>query len=250
VFRQYFFCRQVYSTRWQPLLKNPVAMNIWKLILYLEISILAAALISACDLRSPAAPAQTAEEALASTVTLTPSMVPATLAHTPKPSPTPTSTPIPFPTLTLTKRPSPTPRPSRTQIPSITPTAQTQDFFDLRLSIIAKHGEKDYLIFHIIVRNSQAIPVSFQILDSETGQATNLFEFSVSPIPNLCAEEETVGWKYYTTDKIYFEDLPPDYWNRIWGGPFSYLINIEPSTAQEKSIILTDPPTSCLNIVE
>lgn len=225
-------------------------MNISKLLLYLCLSLIAADFISACNLRFPEVPAQTEAGALTSPAKLTPSFVPATLTHTPPPSQTPTSTPAPSPTITRTTRPSLTPRPSPTPTPSTTPTAGPRDLFDLRRSLIAKHGEEDHLIFHIIVRNSQAIPSSIQILDAETGQVTDPFDLYVSPIPNLCAQEETVGWKYFKTDKIFFEDLPTDYWGRLWGASFSYLINVKQTTGQEESITLTDPPGSCVNIVE
>ncbi len=94
------------------------------------------------------------------------------------------------------------------------------------------------------------IPSSFQILDLETGQATELFGFSVSPIPNLCAQEEVVGWKYYKTDKIFFQDLPTDYWGRLWGVSFVYLINLWQTTGQIERIVRIDPPVGCVNIVE
>jgi hypothetical protein len=216
-------------------------MNYRNLCFLLGLALLAVGLISACNLASPQTSVQT-EDTLATAELSTPSIVPVEITQTPRPSPISTSTPTPVPTHTKAKRPLLT--------TSVMPTARPQDFLDLRESFIGKHGEKDHLIFHIIVRDSQAIPSSFQILDLETGQATDPFILSVSPIPNLCALEETVGWKYYKTDKIFFEDLPLDYWERLWRSSFNYLIKIKQTTGQEESIILTEPPASCVDIVE
>lgn len=154
------------------------------------------------------------------------------------------------PTLTTTKKLSPTPQPSRSPTTLITPTVVMGDKLDFRISLVAKHGEKDYLVFHFILKFSQVVPISFQIVDSDTGWTSFSFNISESPIPNLCTQEEINGWKFYMTDKAFFQDLPEDYWDRYLQDKFVYIVSLKQTSGYQETIALARPPGHCMDIVE
>jgi len=172
--------------------------------------------------------------------------VPSRLEVTPSPQ---VSSPTPSPSLTSTQA-SPTVLPTLTPTIESEPSPESQDSITIWESYIGLRGQEDHLIFHVITEATSLIPKSLQIVDSETGQATDAFPLQVSPFPNLCAAEPRKGKSYYRTQEVYFSDLPPDFWERLSGNAFTYLIELEQPSGEQVNIALTDEPASCTNLVE
>lgn len=145
---------------------------------------------------------------------------------------------------------------STTVAPVLTPTTLSNPSTEIRDSIriwesyIGLHGQEDHLIFHVITTDTSLIPKSFQIVDAETGQVTDSFPLQVSPFPNLCAAEPRKGKSYYRTEEIFFKDLPPDFWARLNGTSFTYVVEVEQPTGEQVSIAITDTPGGCMSLVE
>jgi hypothetical protein len=110
-------------------------------------------------------------------------------------------------------------------------------------------GQKDHLIFHVVTKNASTIPRSIQILDPDTGQATNSFPLEISPIPNLCTAQSMQDKSYFRTAEVFFEDLPPDFWERLMSTAFTYSVEIEEPTGEKRSIAIIEPPGGCMNLV-
>jgi hypothetical protein len=244
------FCREVYSTGGQALFKNLVAMNIWKLVLYLEISILVTALISACDLISPAVPAQTEEKALPSTITHTPSLVTATFTQTPTLAPTPTKTSLPSPTYSSTPKLSPTLPVIFTFTPSPTPPPTAKDKITLFLSFIGRHMVGDKFYFHVLLdrENADFVPISISITDQ--GQISGPFVLVEKSELQFCPSRATSNQSIFETGAIDKSDFPPDFWGRMVQEPFVYHIKIIEVTGAEEVIDITERPGICESIAE
>lgn len=213
-------------------------MNIWKPFLYLCLSFLAVTLISACNLRSAEAPAQTQEKALTATVSHIPSLTPPAFSRTPTLAPTPTKTSISSPA-----DPS-TPKPSSTSPPT------AKDSITLFLSFIGLHGVGDKIFFHVIVLDDDFEPKSIGILDVENGQVTGPFNLTESLKTHYCSHLERAGWKFYETEGVFLEDLPTDYWGRLMGDLFFYQIVIDQSLGMLETVELTEPPGMCTSIAQ
>ena len=131
-----------------------------------------------------------------------------------------------------------------------TSSPEVQDSISIWRSYIGLQGQEDHLIFHVVVEDTLLIPKSIQILDAETGQVTNLFPLRDSPFPNLCTAEPRQGKSYYRTEDVFFEDLPPDFWERLSGTSFTYLVELEQPMGEQVNIAITDTPGGCTNLVQ
>lgn len=145
---------------------------------------------------------------------------------------------------------SPTIRPVLTPTTLSTSSPELRDSISIWRSYVGLQGQQDHLIFHVITKDASFIPRSIQILDAETGQVTNSFPLQDSPIPNLCTATSVKGQSYYRTEDVFFEDLPQDFLDRLMGTAFTYLIEMEQPTGERVSIVLTDPPGGCTNLVQ
>jgi hypothetical protein len=144
---------------------------------------------------------------------------------------------------------------SPTVAPVLTPPASStspvvRDSIGIWESYIGLHGQKDHLIFHVITQDTPIIPRSIQILDRDTGQVTDSFPLEESPAPNLCAAEARKGKSYFRTAEVFFEHLPEDFWERLMGTSFTYLVEVEEPTGERVSIAIIEPPGGCTNLVE
>ena len=153
------------------------------------------------------------------------------------------SSPTPAPSLTATQA-SPTALPILTSTTLSNSSPKIHDSIRIWKSYVGLHGQEDHLIFHIVTEETSLIPKSIQILDAETGQATEVFPLQVSPFPNLCAAEPRQGKSYYRTEEVFFGDLPPDFWERLTGSSFTYLVELEQPTGEQVNIALADTPGS------
>ena len=131
-----------------------------------------------------------------------------------------------------------------------TSSPEGQDTIGIWRSYIGLQGQEDHLIFHVVTQDSLMIPKSIQILDAETGQVTDSFLLQVSPFPNLCAAEPRRGKSYYRTEAVFFQDLPPDFWERLNGISFTYLVELEQPAGKQVTIAITDTPGGCTNLVQ
>ena len=159
----------------------------------------------------------------------------------------PIFTSLPSPTAIAS---SPAPSPTGTATAMLASSPEVQDSIGIWQSYIGVHGQKDHLIFHVVTKNTSAIPRSIQIIDTDTGQVTNLFPLEISPIPNLCTAQPINGKSYFRTAEVFFEDLPQDFRERLMGTSFTYLVEIEEPIGERVSISITEPPSSCMNLVE
>jgi hypothetical protein len=100
----------------------------------------------------------------------------------------------------------------------------------------------------MVIEDTSLTPMSIQILDPETGQATDIFPLQVSPFPNLCAAGPRLGKSYYRIEEVYYSDLPPDFWGPTT--PFTYLIVLEQSTSEQINVAITERPGNCTDLVE
>lgn len=157
------------------------------------------------------------------------------------------SSPTPSPNLTSIQ-PSPTVFPTVTPTTASIPSPEIQDSIGIWKSYIGVRGQEDHLIFHMVIEDTSLTPMSIQILDPETGQATDIFPLQVSPFPNLCAAGPRLGKSYYRIEEVYYSDLPPDFWGPTT--PFTYLIVLEQSTSEQINVAITERPGSCTNLVE
>lgn len=146
----------------------------------------------------------------------------------------------------------PSPTISAISSPKILATSSTemQDSISIWKSFIGLRGQDDHLIFHVVINDTSAIPLSLQILDADTGQVTDSFPLYASPIPNLCTAKPIQGRSYYRTNEVFFENLPKNFEDRLMGTSFTYLVVVEQPTGKRVSIAITEPPGGCTNLVQ
>jgi hypothetical protein len=123
-------------------------------------------------------------------------------------------------------------------------------------SIIAKHSTPDAeFIFHVMVGSDAGfVPRSFQILDLDTGEVSAPFPLAAAPEDHYCQLYEAPDLEFFETSNI-FDHLPTDFRRRFEAGrgkgeSFDWLIEVEHSSGLRESVVITDQPKLCTDIIE
>ena len=122
----------------------------------------------------------------------------------------------------------------------------------LFLSFVGSHDTGDKFYFHVLVLppSIEWTPNTVELLDRRNGGSFGPFPLTSRQESLYCSHLAWTGARFYETEALRVDELPPEFWSRIMAEDFLYRVKAEESSDPNRTIELLEPPGICASDTE